>query len=165
MLYIILGINEDNPLWIGAWWKGCVIVGTFLLLIAPFVILFPPVIPVPGNKHTDAENVQKELEEDETPSTLGDWWNEICNVGGRLCRNKIYTLHVLATTFIIAAVVGFATFLPKYIEYMFRKRATTSIVGPASQSGAAVIGLLLMGLVVSKWKPRARTYSCRNLIL
>ena len=155
---MILGINEDNPLWIGAWWKGCVIVGTVLLVISPFMILFPSVIPVPGNKHTDAEKIKIELEEGQTPSTLGDWWHDICDIGGRLCRNRIYILHVLATTFIIAAVVGFATFLPKYFEYMFRKRASTSIVGPAAQSGAAVIGLLLMGCVVSKWKPRARTY-------
>ena len=158
MIYIKLGVNEDSPLWIGAWWKGCVIVGLFLILISPFMVLFPAVIPVPGNKHTDAENVQTELEADKLPSTLGDWWHEICDIGGRLCRNRIYMLHVIATTFIIAAVVGFATFLPKYFEYMFRKRASTSIVGPASQSVAAVIGLLLMGAVVSKWKFRARTY-------
>ena len=33
--YLKTGIDEDSPLWIGAWWKGCVIVGVFLIFVSP----------------------------------------------------------------------------------------------------------------------------------
>ena len=143
-------------MWIGAWWKGCVIVGGFLLCISPFMMLFPSIIPVQGSDHTDAEYIQKHLEEDKAPSSVGEWWKEATNVASRLCRNRLYVFHLLASNFVILGIVGFATFLPKYFEFVFRIRASNSVVGPASQSAAGVIGLLLAGVVVQKWRPRPR---------
>ena len=147
-----LGFDEDNPLWIGAWWKGCVIVGVFLLIVSPLLTLFPGEIPIPGRINSP-EDGEKENESEE--NTFRDFLNENCDMGKRLMRNKLYVLHVLATMFILMAVIGFATFLPKYFEYMFRQRASSSISGPAIKSIAAVCGLLLAGAIVTKWQPRA----------
>ena len=153
-----LGIDEDSPEWVGAWWEGCVIVGAFLIFIAPLMMLFPSSFPVTNNesKHRNAdENTAKALD---PALTYAGFWKETLDTGKRLCSNTIYILHILATNFLLIAVVGFATFLPKYFEYMFRKRASTSIVGPATKSIAAVIGLLSMGAIVTKWQPRASMY-------
>ena len=153
--YLKTGIDEDSPLWIGAWWKGCVIVGVFLIFVSPFMTLFPSELPIPGKNSADSEESENNKKKEEASSTFSVFWKETIEMVGRLCRNKIYVLHILTTTFILFAVVGFATFLPKYFEYMFRKRASTSIVGPAAKSAAAVIGLLGMGALVTKWQPRA----------
>lgn len=150
------GIDEDSPLWIGAWWKGCIIVGFFLICVAPFMMLFPSELPIPGKVRVRSESEEIKSESAEAHLTVRVFWHETYEMGKRLIKNKIYVLHIFATTFILAVVVGFATFLPKYFEYMFRKRASTSIVGPATKSIAAVIGLLLAGAVVTKWRPRAR---------
>ena len=49
------------------------------------------------------------------------------------------------------------TFLPKYFEFVFRRRASTSgLLGPVANSGATIIGLIVAGLVIGKWRPRAR---------
>ena len=150
-------MDEDSPKWIGAWWIGCVLVGAWLLLLAPFMTLFPAVIPSPETRNTDAQKVQKELAAEKTPSNIKEWLDEVKAVIQRLVRNKIYVFHVLATTLILAAIIGFATFLPKYFEFVFRQRASTSgIVGPAAKSGASVIGFLLAGFLVGKFQPRPR---------
>ena len=120
------------------------------------MVLFPSVIPVQGNIHTDAEYVQKKRDEEKVPSSVGEWLKDITDVAKRLFKNRIYVLHLLATNFIIIGIVGFATFLPKYFEFVFRIRASTSVIGPAAKSAAGVIGLLLAGAVVTKWQPRAR---------
>ena len=146
------GFDEDNPLWIGAWWKGCVIVGVFLLVIAPFMILFPGQLPVPGKPKSTEDGKQ---ENENEVQSFTEFVNETSAMGKRLIRNKIYVLHIFATMFILMAVIGFATFLPKYFEYMFRQRASSSIAGPAVKSIAAVCGLLLAGAIVTKWQPRA----------
>ena len=150
-------MDEDSPKWIGAWWIGFVVVGAWLLLLAPFMTLFPAVIHTPGTKSTDAEKVRRELAAEKTPTSLIEWLEEVKVVIGRLIRRRIYVLHVVATSLILAAIIGFATFLPKYFEFVFRQRASTSgLAGPAAKSGAAVIGFLLAGFVVGKFQPRPR---------
>ena len=115
--------------------------------------LFPGDMPIPGKIKSPLPD-QQEIQADSL--NFKDFFIETWDMGKRLIRNKIYVLHVLATTFIIMAIIGFATFLPKYFEYMFRQRASSSIAGPAMKSIFAVCGLLLAGAVVTKWQPRAR---------
>ena len=150
-------MDEDNPLWIGAWWIGFVVVGCVLLCVAPLMTLFPSIIPPPKGKHTDAEAVRKKLEEEEGPSNIKEWWEEFFGVAKRLCTNKVYVFTLLSNIFTFLSVIGFAQFLPKYFEFVFRRRASTSgLVGPVANSGASIIGLLISGVVIAKWRPRAR---------
>ena len=144
-------------MWIGAWWMGAVITGSALICIAPFMTLFPSIIPPPGGIHTDGEVLRKKLEEEKKPASMKEWWQELLGVARRLGTNKIYILNLIASTFILLAIIGFVTFLPKYIEYVFRKRASTSgLVGPLANTGASIIGILISGFVIGKWRPRAR---------
>ena len=161
-IYCILkfvGLDEDNPLWVGAWWMGFVIVGCIVLCVSPFMTLFPPLIPPPKGSHTDAEDVRKRLEEEEGPSNAKEWWAEFFAIVKRLFTNKIYVFTLGSTVFTLLAIIGFAQFLPKYFEFVFRRRASTSgLVGPVANSGATIIGLIISGIVISKFRPRASKF-------
>ena len=127
------------------------------MCIAPLMTLFPSIIPPPKGSHTDAEAVRKRLEEEAGPSNMREWWAEFFGVARRLGTNKIYVFTLISNTFTFLAIIGFAQFLPKYFEFVFRRRASTSgLVGPVANSGASIIGLIIAGLVVGKWRPRAR---------
>ena len=151
------GLDEDNPLWVGAWWMGFVIVGSIVLCVAPLMTLFPALIPPPKGSHTDAEAIRKRIEEEAGPSTMKEWWAEFFSIVKRLFTNKVYVFTLGSTIFTLLAIIGFAQFLPKYFEFVFRRRASTSgLVGLVANSGATIIGLIISGFIVGKLKPRAR---------
>ena len=58
--YLVKG--DDG--WLGNWWLGFVIVGALTLIIAPFLALFPRIIPDTGEM-TDAKFIEKEMENSE----------------------------------------------------------------------------------------------------
>ena len=66
-------------------------------------------------------------------------------------------LNLLSSTFVVLSQVGFYTFLPKYFEFAFRQKASTSgAAGGAANCVASTIGLIAAGYVIQRWKPRAR---------
>ena len=40
------GFDESDPRWIGAWWVGFVVVGALLMMLGPFLTLFPATLPL-----------------------------------------------------------------------------------------------------------------------
>ena len=52
---ILIGLREDHPQWIGAWWLGLVIISAILFVVSPLMTLFPSKIPPPKGTTTDAE--------------------------------------------------------------------------------------------------------------
>lgn len=119
--------------------------------------LFPALIPPPKGSHTDAEDVRKKIEDEAGPATLKEWWAEFFSIVKRLFTNKVYVFTLISSIFSLLSIIGFAQFLPKYFEFVFRRRASTSgLLGPVANSGATIIGLIVAGLVIGKWRPRAR---------
>ena len=112
--------------------------------------LFPAKLPIPEKRRVHPENVKDETEQ--TPTTLSMVWKDTADMIVRLFRNKIYVLHLVGTMFTLNAIIGFVTFLPKYFEYMFRTRASTTVAGPVLNSIVSVISLLSTGVIVTKWK-------------
>ena len=53
--FISIGLTEDHPQWIGAWWLGLAMIGPLLFVVSPFMTLFPSKIPPPKGLTTDAE--------------------------------------------------------------------------------------------------------------
>ena len=53
--FVFIGLSEDNPQWIGAWWLGLAIIGPLLFAVSPLMTLFPSKIPPPKGTTTDAE--------------------------------------------------------------------------------------------------------------
>ena len=84
----------------------------------------------------------------------------------RLLRNKLFMCNFFSSIFMVFAFMGFGTFMPKYMEYQFRMKGSSSSrfsgsVGTLSKA----IGLLLSGFVVSKFKPSARFLAGYNVVL
>ena len=155
-----IGLDEDNPLWIGAWWMGFVIVGLIVLCIAPLMMLFPPAIPPPKGSLTDEAIGIKALENETSLSTVQEWWTAFLAIMKRLLGNKVYLFTLLSNIFMVNGIVGFAQFLPKYLEVMFRTRASTSgLIGPLAKTGAAIVGLITVGILIGKYRPKASTYN------
>ena len=133
------------------------IVGTVVMFVAPIMTLFPALIPPPKGSHTDAEDVRKKIEDEAGPASLKEWWAEFFSIVKRLFTNKVYVFTLISSIFSFLSIIGFAQFLPKYFEFVFRRRASTSgLLGPVANSGATIIGLIVAGLVIGKWRPRAR---------
>lgn len=85
---------------------------------------------------------------------------EFLAVVKRLGTNPIYMLNLFSAVFVVLANVGFYTFLPKYFEFAFRQKASTSgAAGGAANCVASTIGLIVAGYVIKRWKPSARWLS------
>ena len=157
LIFFTLELDEDNPLWIGAWWMGFVIVGSIVLSLAPLMTLFPALIPPPKGTQTDAVAIRKQLGESAGPSTAKEWWADFFKIIKRLFTNRIYVLSIFSSAFMVLAIVGFAQFIPKYFEVVFRQRASESgLAAPMAKSAASITGVIIAGVVVGKWQPRAR---------
>ena len=66
----------------------------------------------------------------------------------RLLGNKLFMANFGSTIFFVFAFMGFGTFMPKYIEYQFRQKASHS----ARASGLAGT----MSKVSDGWCPQKR---------
>ena len=107
-----------------------------------------------------------------------EWWKETIAVTKRLASSKVYIYQNLSTAFFLFGIMGFAQFIPKYMEYHFRIRASTSgASGGIPKTFASVgknfvyhfnsvktlnilfyaVGLLVSGWVMSRWRFKART--------
>ncbi len=69
----------------------------------------------------------------------------------RLLKNKLFMYNFFSGLFYVFAFMGFGTFMPKYIEYQFRKKGSRSstyagTVGTISKA----LGLLVSGFIISK---------------
>ena len=49
------GLAEGEDGWLGAWWLGFFIIGSSILIFAPFLSLFPQRLPDTSSERTDAE--------------------------------------------------------------------------------------------------------------
>eukprot|EP00092_Neocalanus_flemingeri_P037475 GFUD01040807.1.p1 GENE.GFUD01040807.1~~GFUD01040807.1.p1 ORF type:complete len:723 (+),score=131.38 GFUD01040807.1:150-2318(+) len=156
------GIEEGDPRWIGAWWIGFPIIATLLLIFSLPLMLFPQRLP---KTDTDASRNKKETDNllSEAQKKERDAFLPALK---RLLSNKLYVANFFSSIFYVFAFMGFGTFIPKYIEYQFRTRASRSsgIAGSAG-TAAKAIGLLLSGWIVGKFKFSARTLSAWNVIL
>merc|ERR1712223_337426 len=84
----------------------------------------------------------------------------------RLLTNKLYVTNFFSTIFFVFAFMGFGTFMPKYIEYQFRQKASHS----ARASGLAgtmskAVGFMLSGWLIGRFKFSAKTLAAWNVVL
>ena len=151
--------DELDPRWIGAWWIGFPVIATLLLLFSIPLTFFPQRLP---KTDTDAsKEVKKKLLPNEEVNK-----KSLLPALKRLLSNKLYVTNFFSTIFYVFAFMGFGTFMPKYIEYQFRMKASTSsrVTGMAGTAAKAV-GLLASGWLVGRFKFSARTLSIWNVVL
>jgi len=156
------GMEEGDPRWIGAWWIGFPIIATLLLIFSLPLMLFPQRLAktdTDASKDTkESENLMTEAQKKERDAFLPAL--------KRLLSNKLYVWNFFSSIFYVFAFMGFGTFIPKYIEYQFRIRASRSS-GLAGSAGTAAkaIGLIISGYIVGRFKFSARVLSAWNVIL
>jgi len=155
-------LKEGDKGWLGAWWLGFIIISAITTVVAPFLALFPQRLP------SDVETEAKKLEQEQKkePETAKEYIQDTLNCAKRLLKNKVYVFNSLSTIFFLFGFIGFGTFVPKYFEYHFRRNAsTTGSAGGLSKSVGSVIGILLSGVVLTKFKFTARKVTFWNVFL
>ncbi|XP_040584004.1 solute carrier organic anion transporter family member 74D [Lepeophtheirus salmonis] len=150
----MLGFDEKDDRWIGAWWLGFFIFGPILIVVAPLLILFPEQLP-----RSDGEKIDKEsVFAVETPETASEWWDHTKSLVSRLLKNKIYIFNLCSNIAFLFGFMGFITFLPKFIKFNFRKSSSSSgLAGGASNLISSAIGIMTSGWVITKYKLKARS--------
>ena len=155
-------LKEGDSGWLGAWWLGFIVIAVSTSVVAPFLALFPERLPT--DVDTEAKRLEKTRKEE--PQTARDYVTDTINCGKRLLKNKVYVFNSLSTIFFLFGFIGFGTFVPKYFEYHFRRNASSSgRSGGLSKSLGSVIGILLSGFVLAKFKFSARTVSAWNVCI
>ncbi|XP_078583788.1 putative solute carrier organic anion transporter family member 1B7 [Branchiostoma floridae x Branchiostoma japonicum] len=161
-----VGIDYEDPRWIGAWWLGFVPIGLAFLLTAVPMMCFPRKM-----RHTHTEEVVfKEPDED-------DPLEDIENVEGQLIKfddipglkrlmrnlmtNMVYITLVLAAACVLSIGNGFVTFLPKYISVQFGLSTSAA----ARLLGFTVLPAAMLGTVASTVVMRVWHISDRGMVL
>lgn len=157
-------IGTDDPRWLGAWWFGWIVVSIVLIVLASLVALFPKTLPRAAVRKMMALEREKSVSktEPELPASISDmkktFWRLITNTT-LMCNN-------LASVFYYLGYMPYWVFMPKYIETQYRQSASTSslITGTVGLVFSA-FGILISGLVISKYKPRARYLAAWNVFV
>ncbi len=148
------GLEEGDPRWLGAWWIGFVVIAVLLMLFSPWLVLFPARFE--SKKETDATRLNK-AGEDQHPQTVKEWLAEFKQVAKRLSSSKVYILNNISGAAFLLGIMGFALFIPKYFEFHFRQKASTSgASGGIPKTLASVVGMLVSGWIMGRWRFRAR---------
>ncbi|KAJ3639424.1 hypothetical protein Zmor_002785 [Zophobas morio] len=157
-------IDNNDPRWLGAWWLGWIILAIILFVFASLLALFPKTLPRAAVRK---EMLKKQScavfeAEPELPTSFKD----MVVTFKRLISNPTLMLNNFAAIFYFLGYMPYWIFLPKYIETQYRQSASASslITGSAGLVFSA-IGILLSGLIISKYKPRARYLAAWNVIV
>ncbi|XP_043271087.1 solute carrier organic anion transporter family member 74D isoform X2 [Venturia canescens] len=168
-------INQNDPRWLGAWWLGWIILGSLLAVLTCLIAMFPRELPQPKPKENKQDPGEAPLKydlnfyssnpkdtspevsrltpiEEEYKPTLRDFPVTL----KRVMLNKIILCNSLAATCGILGVIPYITYLAKYLEVQFSTPAAggTVVTGTISLIGM-VMGFLISGFVISKFKPAA----------
>ncbi|KAF3425089.1 hypothetical protein E2986_03669 [Frieseomelitta varia] len=161
-------ITTQDPRWLGAWWLGWIILAFLLFIFASIIALFPKTLPRAAarkalalERNKSATSI-KEDEEPELPASFSDMMRTF----KRLLTNITLMCNNLATVFYFMGYMPYWIFMPKYIETQYKQSASVSslITGTVGLVFSA-FGILLSGLVISKYKPKARYLAAWNVMV
>lgn len=175
-------ITQKDPRWLGAWWLGWIILGFTMGIFAILIAMFPRELPKPklaaakqdgeiplkvdlgsNQRFSGPQEVmrQQEIRPTHVP-TLKDFPKAL----KRLFTNRIILCNNVGAVSYILGVSGFITFLAKYLEVQYGTSAAggTAIAGPISLLGM-VLGFLVSGIVISKFKPSPRIVLGWNVLV
>ncbi|CAL1679964.1 unnamed protein product [Lasius platythorax] len=163
-------ITMQDPRWLGAWWLGWIILAILLFVFASIVALFPKTLPRAAarkvlalQRNKSASSIKQQGEqESELPASFGD----MLSTFKRLLTNTTLMCNNLATVFYFMGYMPYWIFMPKYIETQYKQSASVSslITGTVGLVFSA-FGILLSGLIISKYKPKARYLAAWNVMI
>ncbi|XP_071633694.1 solute carrier organic anion transporter family member 74D isoform X2 [Temnothorax longispinosus] len=174
-------ITTKDPRWLGAWWLGWIILGVTMAMFAVLIAMFPRDLPTSKDiSKPDGEIPLKlDLVLQQKPPLQMEPTNQVPveteyiptirefpKAMKRLLTNWLLTCNNLSAVFYILGASAYITFLAKYLEIQYSTSAAggTVITGPISLVGI-VLGFLLSGLVISKFKPGPRPLLAWNVLV
>ncbi|KAK0090045.1 hypothetical protein PV325_003858 [Microctonus aethiopoides] len=184
-------ITTTDPRWLGAWWLGWIILAILLFLFASIVALFPKTLPRAAarkilalersksnasfrnekdklNRRNDnnEEINQNDIEENLCGSEVKPSLSDMLSTFKRLLTNNTLMCNNLAAVFYFMGYMPYWIFMPKYIETQYKQSASVSslITGTVGLVFSA-FGILLSGLIISKYKPTARYLAAWNVMV
>lgn len=157
-------VGTDDPRWLGAWWLGWIILSIVLAVLASLLALFPKTLPRAAVRRMMALERQNSVAktEPELPTSVSDMMTTFW----RLITNSTLMCNNLASVFYFLGYMPYWVFMAKYIETQYRQSASTSslVTGTVGLVFSA-FGILISGLIISKYKPRARYLAAWNVIV
>ena len=175
-------ITKKDPRWLGAWWLGWIILGVAMGMFAILIAMFPKDLPtkkaaidtakkdgsIPLKLHlTVQEQYMKPMEQRKSLETVHiPTIREFPKTMKRLLTNWLLTFNNLSGVFYVLGASAYITFLAKYLEVQYSTFAAngTVIAGPVSLIGM-VLGFLLSGMIISKFKPGPRPLLAWNVFV
>ncbi|XP_063697623.1 solute carrier organic anion transporter family member 74D-like [Culicoides brevitarsis] len=181
-----VSITPSHSQWLGCWWLGWILIAFILTIFGYLVGLFPKKLTtekVQENAENHTQNRELSLltedsselmslkkvkktkitknVEDERELSLKDFWNSL----KRLLSNKILMYNNLATVFYLIGSIPYWMFAPKYFETEFRQTSAEASfkIGTISYLFSG-LGVLVSGIVITKFKPRARYLAGYNIL-
>lgn len=161
-------ITTQDPRWLGAWWLGWIILAFLLFIFASVIALFPKTLPRAAarkalalERNKSASSIKGD-QEPELPASISDMMRTF----KRLLTNTTLMCNNLATVFYFMGYMPYWIFMPKYIETQYKQSASVSslITGTVGLVFSA-FGILLSGLIISKYKPKARYLAAWNVMV
>ncbi|XP_067011067.2 solute carrier organic anion transporter family member 74D [Anabrus simplex] len=161
-------ITTDDPRWLGAWWLGWIILAIVLFLFSSVLALFPKSLPraaVRRMVEQEKKKLNKSAEAEPEPE-LSASLMDMLRTFRRLVTNPTLMCNNLAAVFYFCGYMPYWIFMPKYIETMYRQSASASslVTGTVGLVFSAV-GILLSGMIISKYRPRARYLAGWNVVV
>ena len=151
--------------WLGAWWLGWIILAILLFVFASIIALFPKTLPRAAARKALAMERNKStssFKETELPSSLKD----MIITFKRLLKNTTLMCNNLASVFYFFGYMPYWIFLPKYIETQYKQSASiASLITGSVGLVFSAFGVLISGLAISKFKPRARYLAVWNVVV
>ncbi|CAH0562581.1 unnamed protein product [Brassicogethes aeneus] len=160
-------IDNKDPRWLGAWWLGWIILGGLLFIFSTLLAFFPKTLPRAAvRKELLKKQISKLSQKNEPEPEIRASFKDMVKTFRRLISNPILMLNNFAAVFYFLGYMPYWIFLPKYIETQYRQSASASslITGSAGLVFSAV-GILLSGLIISRYKPRARYLAAWNVLV
>ncbi|XP_066279553.1 solute carrier organic anion transporter family member 4C1-like [Branchiostoma lanceolatum] len=145
----------DDARWLGAWWLGFLPLAVAAILTAPWLLGLPGKIPAKETAATD-KGIETVPEEEEKANEAKGLQRDPENFFKQLWvlfTNPTYMFTIISGTGVNMCVTGLLTFGIKYVENQFAMSAgSASIVGGLSIVLSAMLGSVLGGLIMKKYK-------------
>ncbi|XP_070501306.1 solute carrier organic anion transporter family member 74D-like [Chironomus tepperi] len=164
-------ITNIDPRWLGAWWIGWIVLAVIMTIFAIILCMFPKELPRSYlRRRIDSEKRKRglvnfesnELKDEDQKASLKDFWITF----KRLLKNKTYMVNNVSSMFYFFGFEIYVIFLPKYIETQYKQSASTASFFTGSVGMVfSAIGILSAGLVITKYKPKARSLALWNVIV
>ncbi|KAJ8878589.1 hypothetical protein PR048_019170 [Dryococelus australis] len=142
---------------------GWILLTVVLFITGSFIGLFPKTLPDAAVRkmiaNEKARRAGEQIHEDDKPS-----FSDLVAGFKRLLKNKAYMAIQISHIFYIFGYMPYWVFMAKYIEVQFRVSASISslITGTVGLVFSA-LGILMSGIVITKFRPKARSLAIWNI--